>query len=171
MDEQYYIAALPNLSVEFYQAVEDVLRLPCYPEIRLPFHTTLYYLGNLTTQQKVSVIEGLHALELQAFTAKVVGLNFFQTDNFPHTCYLQLDSVYLNELNAQMAKAFGYIHKDKLAFLPHISICFPKLAITTAQLEELEQILSAVNSIDFKSIYLGSVIDNVTRINTEFKLK
>lgn len=171
MDEQYYIAALPKLSIEFYQAVEDVLRLPCYPEIRLPFHSTLYYLGNLTAQQKSSVIDWLRALELKAFTTKVVGVSFFQTGSVRHTCYLHLDSVYLNELNEQMANAFSHIHKDKFSFLPHLSICFPKLAITHEQVQKLEEIFSTVRDLDFRSIYLGSVIENVTRINTQFMLK
>lgn len=170
MQPNYYIAALPILTTEFYRAIEDLQLIECYPEIRLPFHSTIYYLGKITDQQKSEVVQWLQSLNISSLQADVLGVEYFKTDNNPSVGFLKLQSNKLEQLNRDMAKQFSDIHQDQFSFLPHLSIFFPKEALKTEDIDRINQSFSKIEKIQFKAIYLGSEIDNVTNVSYIKKL-
>jgi hypothetical protein len=56
MSKKYFIALLPDFSNDFYKKIESLYFLECYPEFKLPFHTTLFFLGKLNADDKKKVL-------------------------------------------------------------------------------------------------------------------
>ncbi len=165
MQERFYIAALPVLTCQLHQIIDQVQLIPCYPEIRLPFHTTLYYLDQITDQQKAAVVQWLSSLAIPAIEATVSKVDCFSRDDVAHTYFVRLQSLQLVDLNAQMEKEFSKIHTDQFSFLPHMSLFFPKLALSHQQTEALNNYFNNITKIEYQGIYLGSEVDNVTIIH------
>jgi 2'-5' RNA ligase len=165
MIPQYYIAALPDLSLDFYKNLEKLYELECYPEIRLPFHVTLFYLGELNKKQKEKVLHWFdEKKEIPRIDARIKGMKSFDKEEQPFVYFLDLDSLELETLNKEFS-VFSDIHKDSFSFIPHLSLFFPKLNIKQENNNFLKEIFKNINTISFKNIYLGSVIDNVTHIH------
>ena len=165
MIPQYYIAALPDLSLDFYQNLEKLYELECYPEIRLPFHVTLFYLGELNKKQEEKVFNWFdEKKKIPRIEARIKGVKSFNKDEKPFVYFLDLDSLELETLNKEFS-IFSDIHKDSFSFIPHISLFFPKFNTKQENNHFLEKIFKDMNTISLKKIYLGSVIDNVTHIH------
>lgn len=163
--EFFYIAALPDLSLSFYQRLEKLHELSCYPEFRLPFHVTLFYLGELNDEEKNRVFNWFDdKKELPSMEATVKGIESFYTDKNPFVYFLELESSDLYDIHEKLS-IFSDIHKDDFSFVPHLSLFFPKLSLTQSDHNFIKEIFKDLEKISFKKIYLGSVIDNVTRIH------
>lgn len=168
----YFIAALPEFTKEFYEAVEALYNLECYSEIRLPFHATLYFFGEITEVEKFQIEEWMESKEgsYEKISALVKGVGFFTKNNLSSVYYLELESSELSALNTEL-EIFSNIHKDSFAYLPHISLFSPKLQVAAEDEEKMTKLFSDIEKVEFKGIYFGSVIDNVTRIHKFIKFK
>lgn len=165
MIPQYYIAALPDLSLDFYKNLEKLYELECYPEFRLPFHVTLFYLGELNKKQQEKVFNWFDNKKgIPRIEAKIKGVKSFNKDEKPFVYFLDLDSLELKNFNKEL-NIFSDIHKDNFSFVPHLSLFFPKLNVKQEDNDLLQEIFKDINKLYFKKIYLGSVIDNITHIH------
>lgn len=163
----FYIAALPKLSDSFYKKVRELHGFDCYPEFRLPFHVTLFYLGGLTRESVDSVEAFLedYKAPLENMTATVKSVNSFEQDGEPFVYFLELESQTLRQINQDFSKNFSDLHKDQFSFVPHLSLFFPKLSLSKKEEAHLQEMFSKVERLEFEGLYLGSVVDNVTRIH------
>jgi 2'-5' RNA ligase len=165
MIPQYFIAALPDLPLSFYQKLEKLYQINCYPEFRLPFHVTLFYLGELNDEQRVKVCNWFdNKKEIPRIEAKIKGIKSFYKNEKPFVYFLDLESSDLHNLNKEF-HIFSDIHRDDFPFAPHLSLFFPKFSINQEEHNSLQDVFSDIKRISFKKIYLGSVIDNVTHIH------
>ena len=164
MNPQYFIAALPTLPWAFYEKLEKLYSLTCYPEFRLPFHVTLFYFGELSDIQKIRVNEWLDDNKrIAKINAKIKGIDCFKKDK-PFVYFFELESPELKQINSEL-NIFSDIHKDTFEFTPHLSLFFPQLELNEEDSKLLKNVFSEIETIEFNNIYLGSVINNITRIH------
>jgi 2'-5' RNA ligase len=162
--EQYFLAALPEFSADFYKKIENLFGLKCYPEFRLPFHVTICFLGQINQAQKARVIAWMNEKKtIPMMSAKVKRIGFFKKD-FPFVYFLELDSPELVQLNKELG-IFSDIHKDAFSFIPHLSLFFPKFELSPEDKDLLFETFADVALIDFKNIYLGSNLEEVTKMH------
>ncbi len=162
---KYYIAALPELPLNFYKNLEKLFELDCYPEVRLPFHVTLFYLGELTKKQYQEIENWFNKKKhIQKIEAKVKGINSFYKDDNPFVYFMELDSLDLERINKEL-EVFSHINKDHFSFIPHLSLFFPKINSKKVNINTLQKIFKNINTLSFKKIYLGSSVDNITHIH------
>ncbi len=167
MNKQFYIAALPFLSPAFYDKIERILFFRCYPEIRMPFHTTLYYFGKLSDRQQKEVNHWLENLDKTNIPSDVL---VEQVDSFQHygvstVYFLKLKSDRLTALNCELKMKFSDIHTEVHEFTPHISLFFPKIDLTQKEKKLLDEYFANISTISLKGLYLGSVVDHITEIH------
>jgi 2'-5' RNA ligase len=165
MLSQYFIAAIPDLPKSFYQKINAICGFECYPEFRLPFHVTLFFLGKMNNEQKNRVSEWLNNKKVfSQIKAKSKNVNSFFEKGVPKVYYLKIDSPDLIKINKDL-EIFSNIHKDKFEYFPHLSLFYPKRNLTSFENKILKETFEEIKIIKFKFIILGSITEGATRIH------
>jgi len=165
MNQKYFIALLPNFSNDFYKKIESLHFLQCYPEIRLPFHTTLFFLGDLSLNNKKRVLNWLiKKNNCEKITAKIKKINSFRKNEKDFVYFLELNSEKIIKIHNEL-KRFSDIHKDSFDFTPHLSLFFPQKQLNKKDFLILQGLFKINSVIEFNGLFLGSVVNNVTHIH------
>jgi len=164
---EYFLSLLPALSDDFVDKIEHPDFKDLSPNIRFPFHVTLYYLGKLSSDELKLVAEWLSQKETikSPIRAKVSSVSSFKKDGEDVVYFLDLSSEKIDELNSELLESFPHLRRDAFAFSAHMTLFYPTKKITKSQRERLSSLFSDVSEIHFNQLALGSVVDEKIEIN------
>ena len=161
MKPQYYIGLMPKMTQELCTFVQQCSDLACYPQIRLPLHTTVYFLGTMSSYDKERVLTICEQIPLYNVRAKVTSVGYFGVPT--HTCYLGLESPEILQLHEGFQQCAD-IHQDAFEYVPHLSLFFPQQKLSEQDKRLIEQWGKKMRTIEFEYLYVGSVYEGGTTI-------
>lgn len=156
--KNHFICLLPEANLAFEKALKGFSKKFSEENIKYPSHLTLYFFGAVYKTQLHRLNEWLNTLE-KLKTGKIQcvakGVNSFLKNDLPFVFFLDVHGEKLTMLNHDLLTKFRDIRVDKFAFMPHISLFFPKGRLTENQVSELNELFSDVKEFVFDKIALA----------------